>query len=136
MPDNIYGPTDVIKHILMPESTDGTKPEHQIQINLRFETRSKSSFFWLGPISTRNLFYELTVKGFIESIETWSRRRDVIFFKTTESSHTANVLEVVQISRSASLLQCWMLELQLQINTKKERKNKKKKKKKKLEASK
>lgn len=46
MPDNIYGPTDVIKHILMPESTDGTKPEHGIQTNLRFETRSKSSFFF------------------------------------------------------------------------------------------
>lgn len=86
------------------------------------------AFFWLGPVSTRNLFYELTVKGFIESIETWSRRRDVIFFKMTESSHTANVLEIVQISRSASLLQCWMLELQLR--------KKKKKKKKKLEASK
>lgn len=116
MPDNIYGPTDVIEHILMPESTDGTKPEHRIQIHLRFETRSKYSFFWLGPISTQNLFYELTVKGFIESIERWSRRRDVIFFKMTESSHTADVLEIVQISRSASLLQCWMLELQLQIN--------------------
>lgn len=106
MPDNIYGPTDVIEHILMPESPDGTKPEHGIQIHLRFESRSKSSFFWLGPISTQNLFYELTVKGFIESIERWSRRRDVIFFKMTESSHTADVLEIVQISRSASLLQC------------------------------
>lgn len=106
VPDNIYGPTDVIKHILMPESTDGTKPEHRIQIDPRFETRCKSSFIWLGPISARNLFYELTVKGFIESIETWSRRRDVIFFKMTESSHTADVLEIVRISRSASLLQC------------------------------
>lgn len=53
----------------------------------------------------------------------------------TESSHTADVLEIVQISRSASLLQCWMLELQLQIKKKKLTKNMEKKKKK-LEASK
>lgn len=47
----------------------------------------------------------------------------------TESSHTADVLEIVQISRSASLLQCWMLELQLQIKKKKLTKNMEKKKK-------
>lgn len=47
VPDNIYGPTDVIEHILMPESTDGTKPEHRIQTSLRFETRLKSRcLFW------------------------------------------------------------------------------------------
>lgn len=61
----------------------------------------------------------------------------------TESSHTADVLEIVQISRSASLLQCWMLELQLQIKTKEKKKKrgkqkkeiKNKRQKKKLEAS-
>lgn len=81
------------------------------------------SMFWLAPISTRNLFYELTVKECIESIETWSRRVVVIYFEVTESSHTANVLEIVQISRSASLLHSsWMLELQLQKQKKLEAK--------------
>lgn len=104
---------DVSKHILMPESTDGTKPEHRIQALFRVGTRSKSSLLaW--TISTWNLFYELTVKGWIETIAMWSRRGVVIYFKVTESSHTAHVLEIVQISWSASLLQCWMLELQLQ----------------------
>lgn len=47
MPDNIYGPTDVIKHILMPESTDGTKPEHRIQINLSLKPDLNPAFFGL-----------------------------------------------------------------------------------------
>lgn len=106
MPDNIYGPTDVIEHILMPESTDGTKPEHGIQIHLRFETRSKSAFFGLDLSLPKTCFMNSLYKGLLKALKRWSRRRDVIFFKMTESSHTADVLEIVQISRSASLLQC------------------------------